>query len=61
MVVGCQAVRRFPRVARAVLIPALIICAGIEFELLYTPYLKRVHLWREVSVVLHLFRGNSRT
>ena len=53
--------RRFPRVARAVLIPTLIVCGGIEFELLYTPWLKRVHLWREVSVVLHPFRSNGPT
>ena len=40
----CQVVRRFPVSARAVLIPTLIVCGGIEFELLYTPCLTRVHL-----------------
>ena len=46
------------QVAR-LLIPLLMLCGGIEFVVLCTPCLKRVHLWREVSVVLHPFRSNG--
>ena len=43
------------------LIPPLMLCGGIKFVVLCTPYLKQVHLWHEVSVVLHPFRSNGPT